>query len=167
MDRCSRPHYGRGYCKMHWKRWWRTGDASVVRQVKVPPREICTIKNCGRVHVARGWCGMHLARFYRYGDPLVTRTAPSGEGDSYVLAHQKLRVERGQPSHCEHCGRSEPGHRKYQWAFDHTRATGKIDKHPRGKRQRNPHPMLYSMDVNDYIRLCVGCHKRFDNSRTR
>lgn len=28
---CDRPHYGHGYCNMHWLRWRRTGDPLIVR----------------------------------------------------------------------------------------------------------------------------------------
>jgi len=98
---------------------------------------------------------MHYARWNRHGDPFTTLTAAGGEGDSYVIAHQRLKRKRGRPDHCEFCGASDPTWR-YQWAFDHRKATPKYD----GTAYSGHLP--YSLNVEDYVSLCVSCHKKFD-----
>jgi hypothetical protein len=153
VEDCERPNYGHGYCKMHWKRWWRTGSPDIVRQVAVPPREFCEIPGCGKPHAARGYCNKHWARWRRTGDPLTVRKAPNGTGDSYALAHMKVRDTRGTPQRCEHCGERDGGHRRYQWALDYENARA---------MKRDAVGWTYSMDPDDYIRLCVSCHKLFD-----
>jgi len=60
--------------------------------------------------------------------------------------HARLRTERGTPSVCKHCGTTTA--RRYDWAF-----TG--DDHQNGG---------FSLDLNDYIRLCRSCHLRFDKA---
>lgn len=32
MKGCSQPHYGRGFCMMHWKRWRRWGDPLISKR---------------------------------------------------------------------------------------------------------------------------------------
>ena len=31
LDDCTSPVYGRGWCKTHWQRWYRTGDPTGIR----------------------------------------------------------------------------------------------------------------------------------------
>lgn len=58
---------------------------------------------------------------------------------NYKAAHAKVNRLRGRPNKCEHCGTTDPN-KKYEWAS--------LNKN-------------YS-DPNDYIRLCVTCHKKLD-----
>lgn len=37
MSGCINKHYGRGYCYLHYKRWWRTGDPLVHLRVRRDP----------------------------------------------------------------------------------------------------------------------------------
>ena len=79
---CTRPHYARGLCGMHYKRVRRHGDA----QPDVAPRDeraprYCAVEPCGHVIEARGWCHGHYLRWVRTGDvqpdvPLTRRTQP-------------------------------------------------------------------------------------------
>lgn len=61
-----------------------------------------------------------------------------GEKAKYAAVHMWVRRVKGKPSKCKHCGASE---RKLHWAnIDH-------------KYKRNP---------DDFIPLCVPCHRRYD-----
>jgi hypothetical protein len=62
-----------------------------------------------------------------------------GTAATYAAAHYRVYALRGQPSHCEECGSTDPA-RRYQWAS--------ISKN-------------YA-DPYDYRRLCASCHSRFD-----
>ncbi len=71
----------------------------------------------------------------------VSRRKWSARGrTSYGSFHRHVRVIRGTPAHCEHCGNTDRSIR-YEWA----NLTGQY------------------ADPNDYIRLCKRCHMRFDN----
>lgn len=75
-DHCDRPHYARGWCAKHYKRWLRTGDL-----VRTPPRPTCDVAGCERPVKARGWCHGHYQRWRRLGDvrpdrPLRDRRKP-------------------------------------------------------------------------------------------
>jgi hypothetical protein len=66
---------------------------------------------------------------------------PSWKGDNvkYCSLHQWLVRKKGKPSKCEHCGTTDI--RRYQWAnIDHK----------------------YRRNVDDFIRLCIPCHKKYD-----
>lgn len=74
---CSRPQHGRGWCKMHHKRWLRHGSTESKRPTYQKRDPVCSIDGCGRSHVGRGYCALHYERFQRHGDPnkLVRREA--------------------------------------------------------------------------------------------
>lgn len=67
-----------------------------------------------------------------------------GEEASYSGVHAWIKRVMGAPNRCELCGTDEE--RKYHWA----NISGK-----------------YLRDKNDYMQLCVPCHKRFDLNRGR
>ncbi|MEU1596153.1 hypothetical protein ABZ468_25670 [Streptomyces sp. NPDC005708] len=57
---------------------------------------------------------------------------------NYYTLHGRVSAARGTPSLCSVCGTTEASH--YEWA----NLTGAYD------------------DVDDYARMCVPCHRRFD-----
>lgn len=58
---------------------------------------------------------------------------------AYVAIHQWVVREKGRPSKCEHCGTEKA--KRFDWAnTDHK----------------------YKRDLDDYIRLCVKCHRSYD-----
>lgn len=67
---CERKVYGRGFCSMHWKRWYRYGDPSIVLP-HTPPKRKCAVENCDRWRHAEGFCIAHFKRLQRHGDPLA------------------------------------------------------------------------------------------------
>jgi hypothetical protein len=64
-----------------------------------------------------------------------------GDFTSYRSMHRWVVRHKGQPTKCEHCGIDGLYGHKIHWA--------NISKN-------------YLRDINDYIRLCVKCHKAFD-----
>lgn len=60
----------------------------------------------------------------------------------YRTLHLWVERHLGKPDRCEQCGIDSLPHRNYQWA--------NISKE-------------YKRDLNDWKRLCVICHQRFDN----
>lgn len=67
-----------------------------------------------------------------------------GDAAGYKAVHLRVAAERGKPSECSECGRTDDGTR-YEWA----NLTG------------NYH------DTSDYARMCVPCHRRYDAARRR
>lgn len=65
---CARPFYGRGYCSLHWKRWYKHGDPLAVKPKRSPV--FCSVEGCSRKHCGHGYCEKHMDRFLKYGDPL-------------------------------------------------------------------------------------------------
>lgn len=63
-----------------------------------------------------------------------------GDAVGYHGIHIWIRKQRGRPSYCEHCQKTDEA-AKYQWA----NKSGQ-----------------YKRDVNDWLRLCLSCHKKYD-----
>lgn len=62
-----------------------------------------------------------------------------GENLSREGLHQWVAYWKGRPKKCEHC--NSINKRKFEWAnIDHK----------------------YKRDLNDYIRLCTSCHRKYD-----
>lgn len=66
----------------------------------------------------------------------------TGENGKYNTKHNWIRKKYGKPQKCEHCGTIEV--RMYHWA----NISGR-----------------YKRDIEDWIRLCVPCHSKFDRFR--
>ena len=67
-----------------------------------------------------------------------------GEQAGYQALHLRVVSVRGTPARCEECDLADPK-RRYEWANISGRYT----------------------DPSDYRRLCIPCHRRFDNQRRR
>lgn len=65
-----------------------------------------------------------------------------GDAATYTALHLRVQVERGNPKCCNRCCANDPAIR-YEWA----NLTGDYT------------------DVNDYERMCVTCHRRYDADR--
>lgn len=64
-----------------------------------------------------------------------------GDKVSYSSLHAWVRKHKGTPQSCEFC--KTTGHRKYEWANkDHK----------------------YKRNLDDWIRLCTSCHRKYDKS---
>lgn len=161
VDGCDRKHYASTYCRLHYRRWYATGEPGPVDRIRETDRDGCGVDGCTQVHKGKGYCRLHYHRWVKTGDPLglLPPTNPVRWGSSngnwkgasvaYITAHQRVARSRGKAaSHiCEHCGK-----RAFQWAYDYS----------------DPQPLLdergcpYSVDVDRYMPLCSSCHKRFD-----
>lgn len=62
-----------------------------------------------------------------------------GDMVTYSGLHRWIYAQLGQPSECEHCGRTDA--KKYEWA----NKSG-----------------LYTRELTDWIRLCTRCHREYD-----
>ena len=101
-------------------------------------------------HIGRGFKVENIMR--RYGIPARPATprdqrgerCPTWRGDhaGYKALHLRVAAQRGKPQQCQRCQRSDLGTR-YEWA----NLTGNYT------------------DINDYQRMCVTCHRRFDAAR--
>lgn len=85
VDGCARGGKKvRGYCPLHYQRWWRHGDATY----RKPTWERCTIDGCEKKPAWRTspLCEMHYARQRRNGDPekLVERSGRRVTSHGYV-----------------------------------------------------------------------------------
>lgn len=60
----------RDLCQMHYRRWLKHGDPSVV--LTQPSRDRrCSMTGCDRKHYSRNLCNKHYARWRKHGDPNI------------------------------------------------------------------------------------------------
>lgn len=59
----------------------------------------------------------------------------------YVNVHKWIKKQKGEPNKCEKCGYYNESNLKVQWA------------------NKSQH---YLYDINDWLRLCVSCHQKYD-----
>lgn len=90
--------------------------------------------------------------------PAPTRgeESPAWKGDDvgYRGMHHRLHNLRGTPTECGHCGSTEAS--GYEWALDWHRSPAVRVEATNGRS--------YSTDLDDYVRLCVPCHRAFDRA---
>lgn len=79
VDECTDPFYCKGYCRRHYVRWKKHGDALYVGKPG-PAAQACVIPGCGKGRRANGLCDMHRKRLERYGDPMAVKRV-RGQGD--------------------------------------------------------------------------------------
>lgn len=75
IDGCDSPARTRGWCRIHYQRWYRTGDPLGIRPGKWDGyvRPTCSVDGCDATAHARGLCPSHFCRQRRHGDPLAGR----------------------------------------------------------------------------------------------
>lgn len=69
IDGCDGVVVAREFCRKHYTRWKRTGDATNARP-KLPNRAhvTCTVDGCDKPHVTKGLCEMHRWRVRYQGE---------------------------------------------------------------------------------------------------
>ena len=65
VDGCDRTRYARGFCELHYQRWYRKGDPLI----GPVPAGACSIDGCERQSEALGYCPLHYRRYKKWGDP--------------------------------------------------------------------------------------------------
>lgn len=159
---CNRPPQGRGWCKMHWKRWKSNGDPTKTRPSgghnKKGP---CLVSGCERKYHAQGYCKWHYYRFTRYGDPMAIGPGKhSGryraESLTYAGIHKRIFYDRGRATGyaCVDCGRPAE-----EWSYD-----GGCPKEMREKVRGSV--LAYSLNQSLYSARCKKCHRSKDLSVT-
>lgn len=77
---CGNPHLAKGFCRLHYKRWFAHGDPTFTKFHRFSS---CVVKGCSKPAKARGLCGAHHERWRRHGSPFGGRT-PKGEPERYL-----------------------------------------------------------------------------------
>lgn len=155
---CDRPVAGRGWCKMHWKRWRTNGDPLKIKLPGVDWQVKGKCSICGKPVHAHGFCSKHLSRYLKTGDPLKVsdlRGRPlSGEQPGYDAVHRRLRRSRGPAKNfaCVDCGKPATG-----WSYDNS-DPAELRQMVRGRI------LAYSLDPARYQPRCTGCHRKFDRA---
>lgn len=67
---CDTVHYGRGFCRLHYRRLMKHGSPLWTPPKKGDP---CSIEGCEGKTQARRLCGSHYQKLKKYGDPSEDR----------------------------------------------------------------------------------------------
>ena len=63
-EECGRRHLARGYCELHYQRWWRGASMGAAIEEHV---HYTGCRYCARKHHANGLCKIHYTRARRGG----------------------------------------------------------------------------------------------------
>jgi hypothetical protein len=66
IEGCCEKYFAKGFCKIHYGRYYRHGDPSIVLRKKKSSR-LCCIKECGGLFYAKGYCQYHYKQIRQYG----------------------------------------------------------------------------------------------------
>ncbi len=67
IDGCDCPHYGRGWCSLHYQKWLNHGSPTYFYQRMTGPGTVCEGPDCQREVACAGLCTMHYQRMQRWG----------------------------------------------------------------------------------------------------
>lgn len=60
VEGCDRPHYAKGFCTMHHKRFWRYGDPNYKKKRKGKwEGAVCSVDGCDNPVKNKGLCNRH------------------------------------------------------------------------------------------------------------
>jgi hypothetical protein len=197
-DTCSVPgcealikNKARQLCRMHYQRWWKTGEVGQAEPLLRPAPPECIIPDCQGIPRVRGLCGMHYWRKKTSGDPgsAEKRRKPSppectfdgcdrkAEAHSLCRMHYKREWRHGDPA----LGATRAGatdvsyyavharlHRRYGPATAHpcrmcsAPACDWAYDHGDPNEQRGEDGLVYSLDLTRYMPVCRPCHRKLD-----
>lgn len=108
--------------------------ARLLRLGKPRPKEVLEI-------MSKTWFKKGCVSLNKGKDGLKNELNPNWKGDNvgYISLHNWVKRYKGSPKKCEHCLSEEK--KMYHWA-------------------NKSHE--YKRDLDDWIRLCVSCHKKYD-----
>lgn len=164
IEGCTKPKRTRGMCNAHYERWRKHGSAGT-SMVKPWGTKRCSVPNCPRRHRSNGYCKLHHERWRKHGNPNIVlpalgsprpgRLNPSWIGDlaGYHAAHVRVKAQRGRARqhNCQHCNTQAA-----EWAYDHADPSQRMGDDGHGNS------LIYSLNPEHYIPLCVRCHRAFD-----
>ncbi len=151
------------FCSRKCMYGFRKGKPSGKRGKKYPHLQRARVGNClvcrkeyraigDHKHRKQKYCSLKCAQkaWKRNIRPNLINTNPAmeernkswkGDDAGCSAMHKWVAHRKGTPSKCEHCGTTTA--RKFEWAnVDHT----------------------YLRVLEDYMRLCTSCHRKYDNS---
>lgn len=96
-DGCPRTHFGRGFCRAHYKRWRKTGDPGPLEIRTWPSKRITCVHpdGCPRIAVAKGFCNPHWQRLVKTGEPGPVEIQERGRRDCAVDSCTEPHSSRG------------------------------------------------------------------------
>ena len=66
IEGCDRPVKARGWCLMHWQRWWRHGEPGGADPLYQKRGDQCAAPDCLEAVDCGGYCKTHYNRQTRY-----------------------------------------------------------------------------------------------------
>lgn len=69
IPECGKTVRARGWCNMHYTRWFKHGDPAVNKNIK--PHRICSVEECSNSFYCKDLCKKHYGRLQAHGDPLM------------------------------------------------------------------------------------------------
>lgn len=168
-EKCTAPECERKprskqspYCEMHYYRLRRNGTLETVAP-RVPD-SACIAPECTELAFhTTGECRNHYLGRQRNGD-YAKRTGGEMHYNwldvdevNYCVVHQRLKKTKGSARgyKCESCGKQAK-----HWAYNHSSPDERME-------EVSGYILPFSPNLEDYIPMCVPCHKALDLSASK
>jgi hypothetical protein len=121
------------------------------RAKQVISPEVCRKRGLARRGIPSKLKGRHLSLAHKMKTSRTLSERSKWKGWSYGTIHKVIRRAKPKVTNCEKCGRAR---KRLELSF----------KNPNAGRKT---PELYTLNVEDYEWLCVGCHNEKDGKGVR
>lgn len=155
VERCDKFSDAKGFCNLHYQRWYRHGDPLATI---APYRIACEVDGCETLARYSRMCVKHFRRFQAHGDTQTVKPGgrpPKRQFPSWSAAHKRVQRDRGKASAycCIDCGKPAD-----EWSYNNLAPLEITDPEKR---------IRYALEPKLYEPRCVGCHRRFDADARR
>lgn len=100
VDECDKKHNAKGYCKSHYDRYIKFGDAIAIPKHSSYHDNICSVDDCNEKYYGIGLCSRHYTRFKRYGDVNKINNAQDGRTFHPLYSTYRKMIERCYSKSC-------------------------------------------------------------------
>jgi len=152
---CKKESFARGYCRMHYARWWKHGNPNIVRVRGLGKlaKNIgnCIIEGCQNPQEIKHFCNKHYRRFLKWGDPNQVKKSKGRD----IRGNKNPNWKGGIAEYPDHCRMKRLRLQKLKEENSRCQMCGgkAVEIHHRNGNKADQR-------IKNYMALCHSCHKK-------